>query len=231
MILILKEIVVIGASAFSEIQKIIQDINTISMKYKVIGILDDNLELQSKEVDGVPVIGTLADANSLSQEVNFVFAIGSYKSRMLRYKLLTQLGFQKERYETLIHPSANIYSSSTIGFGCVIHPNVVVFNNTIIEDFVFILPNTIIGSHNKVYEGALITSLVSTTSNVKVGPYSHIGTGSIVAEGKKIGAGAQVGMGSNVFKNIPNGFFSFGNPPRYLGKEDVPIEIIQKWEK
>ena len=227
----MKKLVVIGATAFLEIKTIIDDINNISPKYEVIGILDDNLDIQSQEIGGVPVLGTLLDVNKFPEEVNFVFAIGSYKSRILRYNILKKLQLRRERFETIIHPSVKIYSSSILGYGCVIHPNVVIFNNTIIEDFVFVLPNTIIGAYNHIYEGALITSLVSTTVNVKVGPYSHIGTGSIIAEGKKVGAGAQVAMGSQVFRNIPNGVFSFGNPAKFLGKEDVPDEIIKIMEK
>lgn len=198
--------------------------------YEVAGILDDNSSLHGTSVEGFPVLGPLEQVHS-HEDASFVLCIGSYRTRLVRYEILRRLDLPRERYATLIHPAVKIYSSATVGLGCVIHSGVLIFNNSVLEDFVLVYPNTVIGARNLICEGALVTSMVSTSTNVIIGSYSHLGTGSSVAEFVRIGPGAQVGLGSLVMKDIPPGVFCLGNPLRFLDRAEVPDELIERWKK
>lgn len=221
-------LVFLGATAFPEIAEIVRDINQVALTYQIVGILDDDPQWQGKEVEGVPVLGPLNEVSTFD-DAQFVLGIGSYRTRITRYHILERLQLPRERFATLIHPMAKVYASATVGHGCILYPGVVVFNNTVVEDYALILANTVIGANNVVGEGALITSLVATTTHVVIGPYSHIGVGSRIAERVKVGVGAQISMGSLVLKDVPPGVFSFGYPPKYLDKAEIPPALLERW--
>ncbi len=226
----LQQLIFLGASAFPEIAEIVRDINHLEPTFEIAAILDDNSSLHGTSVEGCPVLGPLEQVHSY-QDASFILGIGAYRTRLIRYQVLQRLNLSRERFATLVHPAAKIYSSATVGLGCIIHSGALIFNNSVLEDFVVVYPNTVIGARNLICEGALITSMVTTTSNVIIGSYSHVGTGSSVAEAVRIGPGAQVGMGSLVLKDIPPGVFCLGNPLRFLAKAEVPDELLERWKK
>jgi len=222
----LQPLILWGLSPFSEIYEIIKDINAIKSTYEVVGIFDDNTASHGKMVDGIKVLGPLELCYQYDN-VKFVNCIGSHRTRIDKYHIIHRFNLPENRFETLIHPSAKIYSSAVVAEGCIIHQGAVVFNDTVVQSQVEILANSVIGAKNIVFEGAMITSLVATTVGVNIGPYSHIGTHSCIAENVKIGAGAQIGMGSVVLKDIPPGVFCMGNPLRFLDKTEVPPGLIK----
>lgn len=225
---LLRPLVVFGASKFPELSEIVRDINEKDLLYHVQGILDDNVSLHGGTVEGVPVLGPLDRAKDFDDAL-FVLGIGSYRTRLVRYEIVRRLGIAPEKYVTLVHPSAKVYSSSSVGHGCIIFPGAVIHNDSVAEDFVEILTNTVIGRNNVICEGAMIASLVTTTSGVIVGHYSHTGTGSAIGEHVKVGPIAQIAMGSVVLRDVPPGAFCFGNPPKFLNKIEVPTELLNKW--
>ena len=227
----MQEIVIIGGGyAFWEIHELIADINSHSPKYKVRGILDDNTELHGKSMNNIPVLGHVEKAKSFPQNVKFIFAIGSFKTRIIRSKILANLQLAEDRFETLIHPTSKIFSTAKVGHGCIIHYGSVVFNHSRVESFAIIAANCVIAVNNLIGKGSLMGSSITTTTGVKIGPYSFIGSGVNIGENVEIGPGAQVGMGSLVLKDVKEGVFVLGNPLRMLDKIDVPPEIINEWE-
>ena len=225
------KLVVLGASAFPELNELIKDINRQNNKYEVIEVLDDNESLIGSKIEGVKVGGPLDKVNQFSHEIKFVFGIGSHKTRIIRNNILERLGLSEDRFETLIHPNAKIYSTATIGTGVIIHTGSVVYNDSIIGPFSIIVANSIIGARNIIGKGSLITSLVSLTTDVKVGSFSFIGTHSSIAEGVEIGPGSMIGMRSFVCRDVSPGSVVFGDPMKIINKEKVPEKIINNWNK
>ncbi len=225
-----KRLVFLGATPFPEIVEIVRDINRIQPTYQITAILDDNPSLHGTAIEGVTVLGPLAMCHDYPN-VEFVFGIGSHRLRLVRHDILRRLGLPRERYATLIHPSAKIYSTARVGQGCIIFPGAVIFCDSVIEDFVQVLANTVVGPENYICEGALLTSLVSLTSKVIVGHYSHVGMFSAIGPGVRIGAGAQIAMGSVVLRDVPPGVFQMGMPPKILRRETVAPEIMERWNR
>ena len=224
------ELVILGATSYSEIFDLIKDINNVNYKYEVIALLDDNEKLHGKKIEGINIKGCLKLANDFSKNTKFVLGIGSHKTRIIRYHILKRLGIPDSRFETLIHPTASIHSKVKIGNGCIIHTGSVIFHSTLLDSFVVLVANSVIGTRNLIGRGALITSLVSTTADVKIGSFSFIGTGSLIAEGIEIGPGSMIGMGSLIHKNIKHGSVAFGNPFRIIRREKIPKEIVSEWD-
>lgn len=226
----LQPLILWGLSPFREIYEIIKDINYIKPTYEVIGILDDNPATFGKVIDGIKVLGPL-DLSCQNEDVKYVNCIGSHKTRIIKYEIIKRINLPRNRFETIIHPTAKVYSSAIIKQGCIIHIGAVIFNDTVIHSHTEILANSIIGAKNIIYEGAMITSLVATTAGVTIGPYCHIGTHCCIGENVNIGAGAQIGMGSVVLNDVPPGVFCMGNPLRFIDRIEVPDELIKKSRK
>ena len=228
----MQELVIIGGSnAFWEINELIKNINSVKKTYKIVGVLDDNKDLWGKQFEDLKVDGPIEKVENYNNDVKFVLAIGSFRTRIIRSEIIKKLNLSEERYVTLIHPTAKVFSTSTVKNGCIIHYGSVIFNHTKIESFSVISANCVIGVGNLIGKGALLGSTITTTTGVKIGSYSFVGSSTSIGEGIEISPGAQVGMGSLVLKNIKPGCFVLGNPLRVLDKIEVPNTIIEDWEK
>lgn len=225
-----KLIILGGSNAFWEIIELINDINQTQKKYDVIGILDDNTLLHGKKFNGIIVDGPLEKATQFAEDVKFVFAIGTYNTRLIRSDILNRLAIPNYRFETLIHPSSKVFSTAQLKPGCIVHFGSVIFNHSIIDSFSIISANCVIASENYLGKGVLLGSNVLTSKGVKIGSFSHIGSSSSISENIEIKPGVQIGMGSLVLKNIESGIFAFGNPLRMLDKIEVSQKIIDEWE-
>lgn|GEM_PF-407050 len=226
----MQKLVIIGGShAFWEISELIADINAVKPKYEIIGVLDDSPSLQGLSYNDLVVEGPIDKAKEYSADVKFIFAIGSFRTRIIRSELLKRLQIAEERFETLIHPTVKVFSTSIVNHGCIIHYGSVIFNHTIIDSFSIIAANCVIAVGNYIGKGSLFGSNVTTTTGVKVGSFSFIGSSTSIGEHIEIEPGAQVGMGSLVLKNIKAGSFVLGNPLKILDKIDVPEDIITQW--
>jgi len=219
------EIVFLGAStAFFEISEIIRQINKIKPTYKIIAILDDNVELHGKIMNNVMVSGYLSEVDNY-KNAQFIFGIGSMKTRLIRHKIFSKLNLTTDRFATIIHPSAVIDQSAKIGYGCIIHPGVCIGNDVTIHNFVVIAVNSAIGPYACIKDYAMITSLSVVLSNATVGKSSFVGSCSCITEGIEIGAGSMVGAGTIVSRNLDNGVFVLGNPMRQINKVEIDKEL------
>lgn len=210
-------IIIGGSTGFLEVKGIIDDINEKNNTYRIIGILDDNIDIQEKIIQDVKVIGRTKEAK-LYHDVKFVFAIGSLGTQKIRDKILQSTGLNADQFETLIHPTAIINKSSKIGHGCIIHPRIVLGNDITIGNFVVIAVGSTVGPYVVVEDYAMITSHVLVLTGARIGYSSFIGSMTCVIEGAEVGSYARVGVASVVSKNIPAEILAIGNPVRFLGK-------------
>ena len=144
------------------------------------------------------------------------FGIGSNSIRAKLFERVQNSGFE---IVSLIHPSAIISSSVTIGKGTVVMPNVVVNAKAIIGDGVILNSSCVVEHECIIDDFVHISPSVALAGDLKVGKYTHIGIGSNVIQGIIIGKNVIIGAGSTVVKNIGNFKKAYGNPCREI--EDI----------
>lgn len=223
----MKEIEIVflgGGTAFYEVYEIICRVNLIQKKYKIIAILDDNVELHGRQLNGILIAGKLEKVIEYPN-AKFVFGIGSMKTRLIRNTIMSKLCIELSRFESIIHPQTYIDSSAIIHPGCIIHPGVSIGNDVIIDPFVVIAVNSAIGPYTHIKSFAMITSLVVILSNTKIGKSVFVGSCSCVTEGIEVGNGAMIGAGTIISRNIPEGTFFLGNPARMINKFEIPKDF------
>jgi sugar O-acyltransferase (sialic acid O-acetyltransferase NeuD family) len=214
-----QKLIIIGASnALSEVKGIIFAINHVRPTFEIVGALDDDLNLSGALVDGVPVIGTLSTATGVSEDISFVYAIGSQSTQLVRDKIFTSLGLSRSRFPAIVHPKADIDPSAQVGHGCIIHPGACLGAGSQLCDFAILAVNSALAPNSKVNEFAMVTSLVLVLSRAEVGRMAFVGSLTCILEDVHIGDFSRVGVGSVVSRNIPENAVAMGNPARVLGK-------------
>lgn len=206
-----KKVIVLGTAGTAvDILDIIEE-----LKFKCVGFLDDDKDKWGKSINGIKILGALSEASNY-EDTYFVNGIGSPASFLQKEKIIKSAGLPLERFITLIHPSASISKTASLGAGVVIFQNVVISSNAKIGNHIVILANSVLGHDDQIGDYTCIASGVCISGSVKVGKLCYLGTGSLIKEGLSIGDGSLVGMGSVVLNNIEKGSVYAGNPAKFL---------------
>jgi sugar O-acyltransferase (sialic acid O-acetyltransferase NeuD family) len=221
-----RPLIFLGASnAFLEIQEVIHDINRVSPRHEIVGLLDDDPARHGTIVDGVPVLGPLEMARD-RPDVDLVFGIGSYGTRLKRHSIIARLGLPDERFLSLVHPLAKVYPSATIGPGSIVHSGTVLANDVTLDGFNVVTFGAVLGPGAHLARFAMVASLAVVLSRVDLGPGSFVGASSCIQDGVRVGAGALIGMASAVYRNVADGTVVLGNPARPSYRVRVPPELV-----
>ena len=200
----MNRLIIIGAGGHG---KVIAD-NALRNGYEDIAFIDDGTK---GECMGLPIIGTSADIERLCDgKTDFVIGIGNNLTR----KTISEKF--DVNWVTLIHPSAQIAESASVGKGtvvmagavvnacakmgshCIINSGAIIEHDNVLEDFVHISPGVKLGG------------------TVKVGKGSHIGIGATVINNIEISGGTVVGAGAVVVRNITEGGVYVGIPAKKM---------------
>ncbi len=209
----MKKLVIFGA-AFFDVIKLIEAINRQELTWELLGLLDDNQELQNSSLGGYPVLGTRRLIPELVKEHVHFFNNVSRDTSLIKQigDLLDASGCQ---VATLTHPSIDLHHVQ-LGRGCILPEGCIVGGNTRIGNYVI------------VRLGVLISHDVTIEDQVFIGPGSVIGGGAVLKRGCQIGTGAiimpqrtvgkksVVGAGALVTREVEPGTTVVGVPARIL---------------
>ena len=205
------KIIIIGARIDGH-SGVIQDVIEEIGEYEVVGFVDNTPKLQNTNINGIPVIGSTDQLNSLKVPTkNFHIAIGENISRYKLFKILKSRNFN---IETIVHPSATVSKYSTLGEGCFIAPHAVVNNGSNIGSVTIINTGAIVEHHNQVGDAVHFAPGVKTAGRVKIGKFSFIGLGATILPDINVGTGVMVGAGSTVVKDVPSNTTMIGYAAR-----------------
>jgi sugar O-acyltransferase (sialic acid O-acetyltransferase NeuD family) len=199
-------------------------VNAVAPRWNLLGFLDDGLP-GGAEVMGLPVLGGVDALDDLPDtRVTLCTARpGRYWSRR---ELETRLALPTERFATVVHPSASLPRSISIGHGTVLLGGVVATASVTIGSHVVVMPATVLTHDDVIGDHATFGAGVRLGGGVDVGVGAYVGSGAMVREGLRIGAWSLVGMGSAVLTEVPAGEIWAGVPARHLRDADVPGEIM-----
>lgn len=186
-----KEILLIGGGGHC---KACIDVIEHEGKYKIAGIIDDNLfDNQIQEILDYPILGKDKDLERLKEQYQYaLIAIGQIKTPLPRinlYKKLKEIGYTLPTIisplayiakdvsldeGTIIMHHALVNTSSSIGKMCIINTKALIEHDCIVEDFCHISTGAILNGGCKVEEQTFIGS------NMGIKHLQSIGKGSII---------------------------------------------------
>lgn len=212
----MKNIVIIGAGGFGrEVQWLIERINIKINRYKILGYIDDNVEI-GKNINGYEVIGNTDLLKYTNKELSVVCAIGNADVRM---NIINKIKENKNlEFPNLIDPSVCISQFVNFGEGNIICAQSILTVNINIKDFCIINLDCTIG-HDVVLESyTTVYPSVNVSGNVIVGKNSEIGTGTQIIQNCNIGEKTIIGAGAVVVNDIPENSVAVGTPCKVIKK-------------
>jgi sugar O-acyltransferase (sialic acid O-acetyltransferase NeuD family) len=180
-----------------------------------VGFLDDNESLWGSLRFGAKVLGPIAAAAEL-HDCRFVNGIGAPASYSKKPAIIAHTGLARDRFVTIVHPTASVSRMASLGLGTVVFQHVTITSNARIGDHVVVLPNSVVSHDVIVGDYTCIAGGVCISGGVRVGQACYIGTNSSIIGGVEIGDGSLVGMGSVVLAGVPAHSIVVGNPARFL---------------
>jgi sugar O-acyltransferase (sialic acid O-acetyltransferase NeuD family) len=176
--------------------------------FKVKGFLSDgpsNIESMGYP----PLLGKVADY-SLEPDDVFFCAIGKVSDRKKTVEIILSKG---GKFITLIHPTAIISPSASIGSGVAIKAFCVLSSACKVDDFTYLQSSVILGHDVHIGRFCQVNSFAFFAGNVRVHDMVTVNAGAKLVQNVVVEENAIVGMGSVVLRR---GTTVFGVPARRL---------------
>lgn len=168
------------------------------------------------EVDGLGVLGTLADRPEWAADgTRFVVALGDNRARRDAFERCLALGLEPA---AAIHPTAHLLAGALVQPGAMVCAGAViglaarVGSNAIVNTGATVDHDDVVGAHATVAPGAHLAGRVS------LGEGAFVGIGASVREGITVGEWAMVAGGAMVVDDVPPGAHVAGVPARPLAR-------------
>jgi sugar O-acyltransferase (sialic acid O-acetyltransferase NeuD family) len=170
---------------------------------------------------GAPVLGPFEAWHDCPADAAFISAIPKPKEAWARFRRIASLGIPRERWATVVHPTACLAADASLGPGTYVGPLAVVE------------PGVTAGMHACLRGGSYVSHEVRLADFVFVGPNAtvlgrvtlaegaHIGANAACREEIAVGRYAVVGIGATVIADVPEFAIAAGNPARIIGRVAV----------
>ena len=198
------EIFILGGGGHAKVV-----VSTLEAKgYTIAGIFDDNRNKLSGILSSFKYSGKLEQIVN-SQIKRAIIAIGENSTRRKWAEKLADV-----HWETIIHPTAYVHPSASIGkgsvifAGAVVQPEVIIGEHCIINTGATVDHESVIGDYVHICPGA------NLGGNVHVGEGTFVGISSTIIQNITIGEWSVIGAGAAVVRDVPSNVTAFGVPAR-----------------
>lgn len=215
-----KEVLIFGAGGFGiEALQYAADAAKHGWPYQVAGFLDDAVAVGTL-VEGVEVVATSSDSVYLA--TNIVIATGDPQARAAIAEKIHAAG---GTLVTLVHPSAYVAPSATLGGGCLVCPFALVGVRAVVGANVAMNVYSSVGHDSHVGAHTVLSPYAAVLGRVAVGPQTFLGTHSTIAPGVSVDGYSKISAGALVTRNAPAGSLLVGNPAKGRVMFDVGADI------
>lgn len=181
----------------------------------LVGFVDDDPVTWGTSVDGLPVLGGLGVLVE-HEDWSLVLCPGSGTGRSVLAARLRRLGVDDERYATVVHPTAAVPTSCTVGVGCVVLAGAVLTASVTVGRHVVLMPGCVLTHDDVLQDFVTVCARVALAGDVHVAERAYLGAGCLVREHVHVGEAAVLGMGAVVLRDVPPGEVWVGAPARRL---------------
>ena len=211
-----RSLLILGAGGHG---RVIAETAVLTGVYDSIAFLDDRYSKTSAsvEVNGIPLIGKLNDAKTeekiLERFTDAALGLGQNYLRMHWYGQLSNSGY---KLEPLVHPSAYVSKSATLGYGSVVLALASIQCCASVGNGVIVNDMSCIEHDCRVKDGAHICPGAVLGGSVSVGSCSWIGLRTAIKNNVSIGNNVLVGASSLVLRDIEDDMVVYGAPAKVV---------------
>lgn len=193
------EVLIVGAGGLGREAR---DAMETSTRHRFAGFLDDDRSLPD-------VVGSLDDEAAIGTH-GLIIAIGD---PAVRLSVLARLG-AGARFVTVVHSSAVVSPSASIGAGCLVSALSYVGPRARIGNHVLVNVHAEVGHDSVIGDFATLSPMAVTNGAVRLGEGVFMGTQASVGVGVSVGRWSKVASGARVDGDVGEGFLVAGNPAR-----------------
>jgi sugar O-acyltransferase (sialic acid O-acetyltransferase NeuD family) len=180
--------------------------------FRVVGLYDDHPDPVAARLLHIPRLGNL-DAFLASRETTP--AILAFGDLAFRCDLLGRLHARANHFaRALVHPSAVVHASATLGRGVYIGPTAVVHSFAVISDHAIINTAAVVEHECRIGTNAHLAPGAILGGRVTIGDGTLVGLGSRILPNLSVGNSAIVGAGAIVTRDVAPGLTVVGSPAR-----------------
>ena len=200
-----------------------------SGRYRLLGIVDDDVSLHGTTVGDVPVLGGV-DQLFWDRSSYVVVCTGMGRTRAAIVRLLAAHDIGPSRYGTVVHPSVQVPRSCFLGVGSVLLAQVAITADAYVGRHVVAMPNVTVTHDDVISDYVTLCGGVSLAGSVTVGPGAYLGTNASVRQGVRVGAASTLGMGATLLEDLPDGETWVGVPARELVERRTVLTLAPALE-
>ncbi len=154
------------------------------------------------------------DLDQFSDSCLAVCALGSTRRNNFTQKV-EEMGFG---FATIIHPTARVSRTATVGAGSIINAGALIASHTEIGRHVIINRGAMVGHHIKIGDYVTISPGANLAASVEIGSQAYVGMGAIVLQTLKLGERTIVAAGSVVTRDVPPRTKVMGVPAKIVAE-------------
>lgn len=180
---------------------------------RTVGFFDDSI---AADVDSLPVLGRLEEIRGQHDDGRFdeiVMGIG-YNHLRFRSSLFADLRGAGVPFATLIHPSAFVHRTASIGAGSILFPRCVVDAHSSIGRNSLLNTGCIVAHDTSIGDGCFLGPGVNLAGFITTGERCFLGVGSVVKDNIHLADGCRTGAGAVVINDVPPDTLVVGVPAR-----------------
>jgi sugar O-acyltransferase (sialic acid O-acetyltransferase NeuD family) len=197
-------LIIVGAGGFG--RQVLSYAHELGLD--VAGFLDDDLRALDGTETEVPILGTTETLAGRSGH-QFVVAVGDPAIRRRLANAVTEVG---GRLRTLVHPSAVVDRTATMGPGSIICPFAMVGTGARLGQSVLVNAHATAAHDSVVGADCVLAPYAALNGHVSLGEGVFVGTHATLLPGVRVGAFAKVSAGAVVHDDVEPGSLVAGNP-------------------
>jgi len=209
----LTHIIVVGASGYGrELAEYVLDAVPRQPDIRLKGFLDDdpNKKAEIGKVFGVEVIGDTR-TYAIQENDRFLISLGDPE---LRHLLSERLASRGGKFFTLIHPTAYVASTATLGAGCIVAPFATVGTYVRLGEHVLFNLYAAAGHDAQIGSCSVLSPHGIANGGTIIGERVFFGSHAVVTPGKKVGRQSQIAAAAVVYRDVPERSLATGNPAK-----------------
>lgn len=200
----MKNIVIIGAGDLGkEVVWLIEDINKYRPTYLILGFLDDDENKKNKEFYGYKVLGNTKELENIEKKMPFSAVLAIQEGRIRKKIVEEHKDFQ--HWESIIHPTAVIASTVSVGKGNIIFPQVTMSVDSKVGSYGLFYIHATVCNDCRIGDFVSVMSGVQVSERVVVGTQSYLAAGCCIYPSRILGECVKVAVGATVSKDYGDG--------------------------
>jgi sugar O-acyltransferase (sialic acid O-acetyltransferase NeuD family) len=200
-------LIIVGAGGFGrEVLQYVRDRG----ERTVIGFVDDREASVHAQPDLPPWLGSL-ETHTIDREAQYVIGIGKPS---VRAAIATRLEAAGATFASVVHPTAYVPPTASLGAGCVIAPGAHVGPYATLGAHAVLNVLSSIGHDATIGRATVFSPYAVINGAAVLGDAVLLGTHATVLAGVRVGSGAQVSAGAVVYRDVEPYALAQGDPAR-----------------